>query len=462
MEFMRSLLLMMVLTGWFVTSCAEPSNTIVPAVSHTVPKQYFGMHFFYTAADMRWPGEKPTLLPESVGSWRLWDAYGTEWRYLEPEKGVWQFGYLDRYVAQAQAKGVDLLLTLGQTPRWASVRPNEPTSSGFGNAAEPLDMKDWTDYVRSVATRYSGKIKYYEIWNEPKFSEIERPLNEKGLAGFYSGTASKMVEMTRIAAQVIHEIDPQAKVVSPSIVGHYQGLKRLEAFLNAGGGDAVDIVGFHFYFVDTISPEALPPFVQRVRLVMARHGIAQKSLWNTESGLIIQGPNRTLVAPLEEGGKGVLGVVLNDKIAGDLVARYLILGASSGLERYFWFAWDSGSMGFLNGPKPRTLNKAATAYATTSRWLAGAKLGPCTGDAGGVWRCDLTNSDTGDQALLIWTTQGRRNLALGSGWKLNNFEGLYGEQGVLDISSGNAVVDLTGAPLLLKTTDKPWFPGQVK
>lgn len=458
MSFMRSLLLMVVLAGWFVAGCAEPPNTAALAVTHTVPKQYFGMHFFYTAADMRWPGEKPTLLPEAVGSWRLWEAYGTEWRYLEPEKGVWQFKYLDRYVAQAEARGMDLMLTLGQTPRWASARPNEPTPSGFGNAAEPLDMEDWAHYVRSVATRYRGKIKYYEIWNEPKFAEIERPLNEKGQAGFFSGTAAKMVDMTRIAAQVIHEIDPQAKVVSPSIVGHHQGLKRLEAFLNAGGGTAVDIVGFHFYFVDTISPEALPPFVQRVRQVMSRHGIAQKPLWNTESGLVIQGPN-SRVAPLEPGGRGVLGVVLSDKAAGELVARYLVLGASAGLERYFWFAWDSGSMGFLSGPKPRTLNKAAMAYATTSRWLAGATLGPCKGDAGGVWRCDLSDPNTGDQALLIWTAQGDRDVALSSDWKLNNFESLYGEEGDLDVSNQGATVRLTGAPILLKTGKKRWFPG---
>lgn len=459
---MRPFLLIWILVGWFVAGCTDQSAAAVSTAEHVVPKQYFGMHFFYTAADMRWPGEKPTLLPESVGSWRLWDAYGTEWRYLEPEKGVWKFEYLDRYVAQAQARKMDVLLTLGQTPRWASSRPNEPTSSGLGNAAEPFDMNDWAHYVRSVVTRYGGKIKYYEIWNEPKFSEIEQPLNENGLAGFYSGTASKMVEMTRIAEQVIHEIDPQAKVVSPSVVGHNQGLKRLETFLDAGGGDVVDIVGFHFYFVDTISPEALPPFVQRVRVVMTRHGIAQKPLWNTESGLVIQGPNRELVKPLEKGGKGVLGVVLNDKTAGDLVARYLTLGASSGLERYFWFAWDSGSMGFLNGPKPRTLNKAAAAYATTSRWLAESKLGSCTGDAEGVWRCDLTDPGTGARALLLWTTQGSRDLALGPDWQLNNFEGLYGEQGVLKKSSGNSVVDLTGALLLLKATDKPWFPGQVK
>lgn len=458
MLFKQSFLLMVVLTGWFVTGCAEPPNT---AVTHTVPKQYFGMHFFYTAADMRWPGEKPTGLPESVGSWRLWQAYGTEWRHLEPEKGVWQFEYLDRYVTQAQAKGMDLLLTLGQTPGWASARPNEPTGPGLGNAAEPGDMQDWANYIRRVATRYRGKIKYYEIWNEPIFTEIEPRLNQKGQAGFFSGSAAKMVQMTRIAAQVIHEIDPQAKVVSPSVAGHHQGLKRLEAFLNAGGGDAVDIVGFHFYFVDTTSPEALPPFVQRVRQVMERHGIAQKPIWNTESGLIIQGPNRKLVTPLAKSGKGVLGVVLDDKTAGDLVARYLILGANAGLERYFWFAWDSGSMGFFSGPKPRTLNKGATAYATTSRWLAGAQLGPCT-DAGGVWRCVLTDPSTGDQALLIWTAQRNRSVGLGSNWKLQNFESLYGEEGRLNVSQGGAVVGLTGAPMLLKTGNKQWFPGRAK
>jgi len=456
MSFIHSFLLM-VLSGWFMTSWAMPPSSIVPVATHAVPKQYFGMHFFYTAADMRWPGEKPTWIPESVGSWRLWDAYGTEWRYLEPKKGVWQFEYLDRYVNQAEAKGIDLLLTLGQTPRWASARPNEPTPSGFGNAAEPFDMSDWARYVHTVATRYRGKIKNYEIWNEPKFTEVEPHLSDKGFAGYFSGSATKMVEMTRVAAKVIHEIDAEARVVSPSIVGHHHGLRRLESFLAAGGGDAVDVVGFHFYFVDTISPEALPPFVKRVRKVMERHGIAHKPLWNTESGLVIQRQNAK-VAPLSPGGKGVLGTVLSDKTASEFVARYLVLGAISGIERYYWFAWDSASMGFFNGPKPRTLNKGGTAYATTSRWLTGALLRACS-EEGDVWRCDLANPNTGDQALLIWSAQGVREVDLGPNWKLNNFETIYGEYGEVDVSLGRSILALTGAPVLLKAGNKQWIPG---
>ena len=62
---------------------------------------------------------------------------------------------------------VDLVLTLALSPTWASARPTEASPYFKGSAAEPGDIRQWEDYVRTVAERYKGRIMLYEIWNEP-------------------------------------------------------------------------------------------------------------------------------------------------------------------------------------------------------------------------------------------------------------------------------------------------------
>src|SRR5262249_17382382 len=161
-----------------------------------------------------------------VPEWRLWDA-GVNWPDLEPNKGQWQFGRLDRFVALAHQHGTSILLPLGGSPWWASSRPQlaSPYSPGF--TAMPANLDDWRSYVKTVATRYKGRIPAYEIWNEPNLND------------FWSGTTAQMLTLTKEASEIIHSVDPSALVVSPSATADY-GVPWLQEFLRQGGGQYVD------------------------------------------------------------------------------------------------------------------------------------------------------------------------------------------------------------------------------
>src|SRR2546429_8360016 len=92
---------------------------------------------------------QPTPWPRvSFGSWRLWDAY-VVWPNVEPQKGQWDFSHLDGYISLAESHSVEILLPLGLTPAWASSRPKEKSGYEPGNAAEPRNISDWSEYVRS-------------------------------------------------------------------------------------------------------------------------------------------------------------------------------------------------------------------------------------------------------------------------------------------------------------------------
>jgi hypothetical protein len=343
-----------------------------------VARAYFGVHAHNDAKrDVAWP-------PRTFGAWRLSDAY-VEWPDLEPARGQWDFSLLDRYVDFAGEYDVELLLPLAYSPRWASARPDEPSGHGKpGRAAEPRNLADWRNYVRRVAERYRGRVRYYEIWNEPNTRTL------------YTGSIKKLVELTRIARETLHAVDPAIRVVSPSFVFYDRGVERLDEFLAAGGGDYVDVIGFHFYVVGR-TPEALVPLVQAVRAVMVRHGVDAKPLWNTESGWLIANEHEP-VNPVKAGfPRGT--EVLSAPLAPAYVARALVLGRALGLERFYWYAWDNAVLGLAEeqGRRPKP---AAQAHAQVYRWLQGAVLESCDTQDGQLWICALRRGEA--RAWLVW------------------------------------------------------------
>ena len=366
------------------------SASVVSAASATpdsaIPRTYFGMHFHRLDAGTTWPS-----FP--IGTWRLWDSY-VAWPNLEPERGKWDFKRLDRYVAMAKLTGTTILLPLGLSPRWASARPSEASSYQPGNAAEPSDIEDWKRYVRTVAERYKGRIRDYEMWNEVNYKK------------FYSGTVDRMVLLTREAHKILKEVDPDNRLVSPSGVGAVRPedphFLWLDEFLKKGGGAYVDVVGYHFY-VPTGAPEMMLPLIKRVQELMTKHGIREKPLWNTETGWLIQNKEQ----PLAPGSYPSDWKVLDQDQAAAYVARSLILGWYAGVSRFYWYAWDNKQMGGLIEPESKSMKPAATAFAVTVRWLEGAKMSGCS-TSGEVWICSMKGMK-GDTYSIAWSAGNSEN-----------------------------------------------------
>ena len=129
-------------------------------------KTYFGLHIHHLDRPSRRLGR---ACPSPA--WRLWDAE-INWPDLEPNKGQWNFERLDRYVSLAQQHGTSILFTLGGSPPWASARPQSLSNYSPGFTAEPANLEDWRIYVRTVVSRYKGRIPAYEIWNEPNLKDF--------------------------------------------------------------------------------------------------------------------------------------------------------------------------------------------------------------------------------------------------------------------------------------------------
>lgn len=338
--------------------------------SAAVPSVYFGMHVHNLLESTPWPS-----VP--LGAIRLWDT-GTTWKELEPQKNDWRFDELDRLVNLATDHHARVLLCFGKTPDWASSVHAAHADDQSVETAPPANMEDWRHFVEKLASRFKGRIEAYEVWNEPNWPN------------FYTGDVQTMVEMTRIASETIHAIDPTALVVSPSASG-LDGLPWLESFLEQGGGRYVDVIGYHFY-VTPDAPEVIPSWATEVRSRMGRNHVSLP-IWNTETGW---SKPKTFSSTDE---------------ASAYVARSLLLAWAAGISRFYWYAWDDHDWCTLLLTSDDELgNINAIAYENVEGWMAGRRITACESDIYGTRTCRVTGGE-GDM-YIFWNPDQRRSYIL--------------------------------------------------
>ncbi|HZV60245.1 MAG TPA: glycosyl hydrolase [Candidatus Eremiobacteraceae bacterium] len=342
----------------------------------------------------------------------MWDA-SVNWPDLEPNRGQWQFERLDRYVLLAQRHGTGILLPLGGSPTWASTRPQLASAYQPGFTAEPANLDDWRTYVRTVVSRYKGRIQAYEIWNEPN------------LRDFWTGTTDQMLTLTMEASQIIKSVDPHAIVVSPAATADY-GIPWLAEFLKKGGGQYVDVIGYHFYLKPQSLPEDIVPLVQSVRRVLSENNLDSKPIWNTESGW----PPGAHID--------------SEEAAGGLLARIFILNWAAGVQRFYWYAWDNKSMAVRTyNEDDRTMTPAGYAYQSIQQWLVGAQMTGCTQSRENIWTCQLNRS--GKKQWIVWNPQGDRKFDVPAAWHVASVTPLLHDRKSLTESK----VDIGPIPVLL-------------
>jgi hypothetical protein len=369
-----------------VLRSADSGKTLTPR-DVPIPDSYFSLNIlFHPLNKVPWPA-----VP--FYGWRVWHAL---WADLEPQKGVWQFDLLDKYVDWAQQHHTEMLMLLAYSPRWASNNPAND-ADWYPGASGPLaDMNDWKTFVRTVATRYQGRIHVYEIWNEPNRKKA------------WIGDVQTMADMTRAASEILKEVDSSNIVVSPAPTGP-QSIGFFKDFLSKGGGKYVDVIGYHFYLAPNDPPEAMVPLIQQVKAAMQQFGVADKSLWDTEAGWL--GDD-----------------FFSDDQQSAYVARAFILNWAAGVDRFYWYAWEShhGSQIELTRKDNATLTAAGTAFVAIQQWMTGSVMKRCQTSDNQSWVCQLDKG--GRTEYLVWNAAGSSSFHFPKEWRITQMTQLSGSR----------------------------------
>jgi hypothetical protein len=322
-------------------------------LNHPVPPRFFQMesHWF-----VPWP-----VVP--FGGIRLWGS-GTTWADLNPSDGVYDWKHLDGWLTAAQSHNVnEILYTLAFTPRWASSNPNDQTCRmGPGQCDPPNDLnpdgsgtdQHWKDFVTAIATRSAGRIRYWEVWNEP-------------VNGFYwTGTFAQMARMAKDARTVILSIDPKAKLLTPPNGAGGQWVdKWWIGYAKAGGLQYADIAAIHGGVKSDCSnqPKA-SDFLYAVEDLRSILGSFHqgKPVWDTESNW----------------GTASKNCFTDEDLQAAFLAQFYFFHRSKEVSRFYWYSYEDPNTGKLFDIGTGKLTKAGVAYQQVYNWMLGKTMSKCS------------------------------------------------------------------------------------
>lgn len=283
------------------------------------------------------------------------------WRTINSAPGKFDWSQLDAWVDRAAKEKSEIGYVFLGTPQWAASRPSESCYAGpIGCASVPREWLDWEAFVTAVVERYRGKIKSYELWNEPNDPQ------------FWTGSIEQMVELTNRAGKIIRSLDPAATIVSPSPTYVKAGPPQiwLKEFLAAGGGKYAQVIGFHGYV--GARAESVVSVVLGVQAAAREAGFADTPIWNTESSW---GRDSSIEKAADQQA---------------FLVRSYVLQLSLGVERFYWYQWDNPNWGTL-WDTTSGMRTPGQSFQTVRSWLEAAEFTqPCAEISPKHWECSLT------------------------------------------------------------------------
>jgi hypothetical protein len=246
----------------------------------------------------------------------------TGWGAIEPEEGKWVWDSLDAQMSYLAEHQMAFGAILAGSPKWNTL--DRPGSLPVN------DLAGWSKYVTELAKHVKGKVKYFEVWNEPP-NGIGR-----------GQTAADYAKIMVSSYDAAHAVAPDCRVGLAAKSVH---INWLEQTIKAGAKDHFDWITLHPYetlngIADNAGTEAVfMSIVPTVRKMLAAQDPAKLNvpIIFTELG--------------SDAKKGADN-------QGDALVKAYTMGIAQGVDCIEWFEardGDSGPMGLLDrkgAPRP--------------------------------------------------------------------------------------------------------------
>ena len=188
----------------------------------------------------------------------------------------------DRIVELAGQYGLQIQARIGNPPRWAQSSPEA------GDMAPPLIIEDYVNFAAAVVERYRGRIRFYQVWNEPNIYP------EWGEA---DANPEAYTALLCAAHNAMKSVDPDAVIISGALAPTIElGGRNLNDFIflermyAAGAGECFDVLSMQGYGLNSgPTDQRMRPITvnvgrnQYIRELMIAHGDAEKAIWLSEA-----------------------------------------------------------------------------------------------------------------------------------------------------------------------------------
>ncbi len=321
----------------------------------------FGVNVFLNQEVEVWKRDRSLQMIEEAGfhwirqefPWEDIEIHGKgdfEDRRHEPHRSAWE--KYDNIVDLAEQHELDVIVRLSNPPAWTRA-----LTDTIGPFAPPDDLDDWGDFVYTVVSRYEGRIRYYQLWNEPNvYPEWgEQPVDPEAYTQL-------LCEGYRRAK----EADPDAVIISGALAptvslhpgpGPALGMNEfifLQRMYDAGAAECFDVMSVNDYMLwSGPTDRRMRPLTINfsrplyVRDIMVANGDADKPIWLGEmnSNAVPDDPNIQ--------NPGAYGQVTLEQ-----QARYAPLAYQRAMEEWPWM----GVMNFWFFKLPSEARKNQAMY----------------------------------------------------------------------------------------------------
>lgn len=181
-----------------------------------------------------------------------WVKIQARWEDLEPEKGQYNWFFLDGVLDEACKRGIHVMLSVVAAPEWTKANPLPPEKG----AAPPDDIQLYAEFLGKLIDQYPGKIGAIEVWNE---QNLEREWNTaEGV------NPAAYIKLLQAAHATIKQRDPNLIVISGALSptginckGEFPNctpegrtivvddVTYLRQFIEGGGLQYADCIGTH-------------------------------------------------------------------------------------------------------------------------------------------------------------------------------------------------------------------------
>lgn len=189
------------------------------------------------------------------------------WDAIEPAPGQYSWGFWDALVTLAARNHIQILPYVAYTPKWAARSANRYWQQ------PPRDPQVYADFMYTIARRYRGRIRSWEIWNEPDNHD------------YWNGTANEFAPLAIAAAQAVRKADPTA-VLMLGGMAYGPGPFFRTLIERYHMDDYVDVIAVHAYPETWDNERAETVFQQWIPVMhalIARDGSGD-ALWLNEMG----------------------------------------------------------------------------------------------------------------------------------------------------------------------------------
>lgn len=260
--------------------------------------------------------------------------WSLKWQTVESEPGQLDFSETDAVIDSLARHGLRILGLLPYpSSNWASsapdaVQPQDGPEFDRRMVYMPRSLDDFARYVRATAEHYRGRIKAWEILNEPLYCP-------RGVLSTDLGySVDDYLRLLRVAYETIKAVDGSAMVIGG--IGAGPELYTRE-FIEAGGLAFVDALNLHIY-PELAAPEIYVPALEDLVARMREDG-RLRPIWVTECGYYADDD-----PPVEPVPDSYPAPVDSEREAAVFQARFNLIFLGVGARKIFYHCGTCGSI----------------------------------------------------------------------------------------------------------------------